>query len=211
MIAAPLRDQVYERLRSAILGGEIPAGERISPPELAERLGVSTTPVREALRSLEEEGLIETSPRRWTRVASPSPDLAAETYPVIATLEELAVSSITTVTPELLEELRSANRDFERAAAAGDVFACMTANDAFHGALLRANGNGTLERTLRDLKTRIRLLDSQYFQSGTETSIREHEQVIEALEQGDVDRAAAVIRGQWVRWLPAWGVSPADH
>jgi DNA-binding GntR family transcriptional regulator len=191
-----------------ILSGELPAGERISPPELASSLGVSTTPVREALRSLEEEGLIESSPRRWTRVATPSAELAAETYPLIAVLEELAVRSIDGVDIRLVQALQRANDDFRSAAASGDVLACMNANDIFHNALLESTGNRTLQRTVSDLKTRIRLLDSQYFRYGTETSIREHDEIIEALRDSNMARAAEIVRGQWVRWLPAWGDSP---
>src|SRR5262245_46210954 len=81
--APPLREQVYSRLRDSILTGELRAGSRLSPAALAQGFGVSTMPVREALRLLEEDGLIETSPRRWTRVASPNPGLADEVYPVI--------------------------------------------------------------------------------------------------------------------------------
>lgn len=206
----PLREQVYQRLRADILGGRLPAGERISPSELAERLGVSITPIREALRSLEEEGLVESSPRRWTRVATPSPDLATETYPLIAALEELAVLLIPSVDETLLEALEAANADFGKAAAAGDVLGCMTANDAFHETLLQASGNRTLERTVRDLKDRIRLLDSQYFQSGTENSMREHQEIIDALRNHDPRTASRVVRGQWVQWLPVWGDQPPD-
>jgi DNA-binding FadR family transcriptional regulator len=170
----------------------------------------SSVPLATLVRSSAEIAL--DAPRAPLDARSqPSPDLAAETYPMIAALEELAVRSLPSIEPELLDELRDANREFQRAGEAGDVFACMTANDSFHEALLRAGGNATLARTLRDLKTRIRLLDSQYFQSGTENSVREHEEIIEALRRGDLSRAAEVIRGQWVRWLPAWGASPADH
>src|SRR4051812_9253529 len=89
--APPLREQVYSRLRDSILTGELQSGARLSPAGLAESFGVSTMPVREALRLLEEDGLIETSPRRWTRVASPDPGLADEIYPVIAVLEDFAL------------------------------------------------------------------------------------------------------------------------
>jgi DNA-binding GntR family transcriptional regulator len=207
LVAIPLRDQVHRRLRNEILAGQLPVGERISPPEIARRLGVSTTPVRDALRSLEEEGLVETSPRRWTRVAAPNARLAREMYPIIAALEEFAVQTIPSVDQALLARLDEANEDFRAAATAGDMAACLKANDVFHGALLRASGNQALERIVSDLKARMRLLDSQFFRIDTERSAAEHAAIIKALGEGDLQRGGAIVREQWLRDIPMLGAA----
>ncbi|HMJ97074.1 MAG TPA: GntR family transcriptional regulator [Thermoleophilaceae bacterium] len=211
LIAIPLRDQVLRRLRSAILAGDIAAGERISVPDTARRLGVSATPIRDALRSLEDEGLVETAPRRWTRVAVPDSKLAVEIYPIIAALEEFAIHALASVDDELLATLEEANRNFRQAGQNGDVAACIRANDAFHGALLRATANGTLQRIVSDLKTRVRLLDSEFFRLDTDRSGEEHQNAIEALREDDLDRAGSIIHEQWMRNLPMWSERAATE
>jgi DNA-binding GntR family transcriptional regulator len=201
LIEAPsLREQVRDRLRRAILAGELTAGTKLSPPAIAHELGVSTMPVREALRVLADEGLVEMAPRRWTRVASPQPRLIDEVYPLVALLEEYAVSDGTRQTEGFLQALRRANARLERAGQDRDVVGCMAADSAFHDVLVEASENGTLRRSLGELKAQIRLLESAYYRADDAgASYADHERIIDALAAGDRRRAGQLVRANWVR------------
>jgi DNA-binding GntR family transcriptional regulator len=207
--APPLADQVYEYLRAAILNGELPQGETISPARIAQELNVSATPVRHALLLLEADGLIDAEPRRWTRVASPPLELAREIYPLVAVLEAFAVKSIRAIDAELIERLRNANEEFRAAADVADAAGCIRANDEFHDALVQASGNPTLLNVLRPIKARGQLLDSQFFRIDAPQSWREHNEIIEALAARDRDRAAEIVQQQWLHFLPNWAPEPS--
>src|SRR5262249_22112929 len=91
--AGLLRQRVYEGLRDDIISGKLSAGTVLSPVALARELDVSVMPVREALRLLDENGLLEVEPRRWTKVAGPDPSVAAAVYPLLSVLAEYAMLS----------------------------------------------------------------------------------------------------------------------
>jgi DNA-binding GntR family transcriptional regulator len=194
--ASALRDQACERLREAILTGELRAGERLSINELAETYGVSTMPVREALRRLESEGLVETSARRWTRVVTPDRATALEVYPMIVALEELALDGVRHDLDGLnrhIRALREAVRD-------GDLTASLRADEAFHTTLAAGAGNATLSATVSALRGRVRLLESLFFSLPARgRSPGEHDQVITALSQADVAGARQALRMHWER------------
>jgi DNA-binding GntR family transcriptional regulator len=197
---ASLREQVYDRIKGLILDGKLAAGERVSPAELAERFGVSTMPVREALRLLEEDGFIETSARRWTRVAAPDPSLADEIYPLIGVLEEFALASGRRADEATLAKLASANETLRAAAAGPDVVACMHADGTFHDVAIGLSENATLIHQVTALKGRIRLLEGAYFRlDEADASLAEHAAVIEALAAGKNAEAGKWLRRNWIR------------
>src|SRR5579862_5739945 len=105
-----LRERVYEALRQALICGELAPGARLRDAELAARLGVSRTPIREALQRLEDEGLVETSPRASTRVTPLDARAVREAFPVVATLHALATRhAVPRVTAADLAAMRAAN------------------------------------------------------------------------------------------------------
>lgn len=200
LAAPPLREQVHARLREAIITGELAAGTRLSPARIARSFGISTMPVREALGFLLEEGLIETAPRRWTRVASPNAEVGEETYPLVALLEEYALVSSKPFARRTITELRSTNEKLETAANRADVIACVQIDESFHRGLILQARNATLERVLSELKARIRLLEGTYFRlDHAEDSVQEHASIIDALEQGERDEAGRLVRAHWLR------------
>lgn len=203
LVAAPaLREQVYERLREAILTGELGPEERLSPVALAERFGISTMPVRDALRVLEQDGLVETAARRWTRVVRPDASLVDEIVPLVALLEEYAIRSMKPPGAEALGRMERANREFAAAVEAGDDVRCIRADTDFHDALVAAAANASLERALRDARGRIRLLRAHVLRSSTASdSIAEHDEVLAALRSGDRERAVGALRRNWERGL----------
>ena len=193
-----LRQEIYDRLRELICRGELEPGARLSPPELAARFGVSTMPVREALRLLGEEGLVEVAPRKWTRVASPDPKLLDEVYPIVATLERFAVSTVPSVPIEAINEARDANGALANAAARHDVVGCTEADDCFHDAIVRLNPNETLRRTISSLKARTRVLESTYYRiDDASESVRQHAEILDALIRNDVERAGEIVAENW--------------
>jgi DNA-binding GntR family transcriptional regulator len=157
--------------------------------------------VREAFRLLEEDGLLETQARRWTRVSVPDPDSAKEIYPLVGALEEIAVSQGTQPTAADLKRLEAANRQLAKAR---DVVGAMRADARFHELLLRTSGNATLLRIVEDLKAKVRLLESLYFRTDrAAASVDQHAAVIAALRAQDLATAGQRVRENWAHGLAA--------
>ncbi len=203
LVEAPaLQQQVYWRLRAAILAGELTPGARISPADVARCFGVSTMPVRDALRRLEQEGLVETASRRWTRVVELGPELVEELVPLVSLLEQHAVRTAAPVSAEALTGLREANAAFEAAASAGDVQACIDADTLFHDRLVGLAPGQMLERTAREPRSRLRLLRPQVVEPEfAAASVRDHAGVIEHLDRGDREGAVRALAENWRRGL----------
>jgi DNA-binding GntR family transcriptional regulator len=198
-----LREQVYERIRRAIINGELKPGERLSTAALASNLGVSTMPIREAIRLLEDDGLVETSARRWTRVATITTEEAEQLYPLVGLLEEYAVIDGGRPSAEQLDRLRVANDELRDAATAGDAPGCINADEAFHAILVERCRNSTALRTISQYKARMRLLEGEFFREGPRASVEQHERIIAAAEHGDVEAAGALVRSNWAYGLEA--------
>lgn len=203
LIEAPaLRDQVYARLREAIITCELGPGARISPGEVAARYGVSTMPVRDALQLLEQEGLVETSARRWTRVVEIDSSTVAEAAPLVALLEQYALVSAPRPSVEQIGSLRSANSLYADALESGNVGALITADAEFHDALVGLAGNPTLERAVRDARTRLHLFRARVIRPDVSVgAAEEHERVIASLEAGDLAGALQATVDNWERGL----------
>jgi len=203
LVPAPgLGDRVYDRLRSDVLGGVLAPGERLSVTALADRFGVSAMPVRDALRRLEQDGLVETSARRWTRVVQVDLNEFAQLVPVLSLLEQYALTSAGPLAAGQLAELERINERFGEALDRGEVRAIVDADVSFHDALIRLAGSAPLERAARDAKARIRVIRIQSLQSsGRGDSFADHERIIEALRRGDAAEAASVLDTNWRRGL----------
>src|SRR3954470_4973157 len=127
-----LRDRAYSALRDAIVDGTLAPGERLRDHELCAWLGLSRTPVREALARLEGDGLVETAPQRFTRVAPLDRRAAQDAFPVVASLHALAAElAAPRLTHADLEGMREANQRFADALQTGDVDAALAADDDF--------------------------------------------------------------------------------
>lgn len=193
-----LRDQVYARLRDAIITGRYESGYRLRDTEVASELGISRTPVREALRRLEDEGFVETWANRWTRVAAVDLDAADHIYPIIASLERLVLLQAH-LQDDQLPELQDANDQLKHAIANGDPVAASSADRRFHDTLLLSTTNQELTRIISDLKLRLRRIEVHYFDGSlpAQQSIIEHQAVIDALRRGNLDDAACAVEENW--------------
>lgn len=198
-LAAPLlRERLQQQLRQRILSGELPAGSRLSATALAAEYGTSAMPVRDALRRLHDAGLVDVSPRQYTRVASPDPRLADEIYPLIIELERYAALSAPAVPVSAVQAAQAANAQLRRAAHVNDVAGCLQADGAFHQVLIDLSGNANLRRVLDDLKARIALLEGAFYRvDGAEESAQHHERILDALARNDAQAAAHAITTNW--------------
>jgi len=195
-----LRDSVYGMLREAIVSGELSPGTRVLDQELATKLGVSRTPVREALQRLEDEGLVESAPGAYTRVTPIDARQARDAFPVVAALHGLAARlAHGRVNDERRAQMRAANRSLAAALRKRDARAAIRADDAFHDVLIEASGNAEIRRTLDRLMPKVRRLEfTQFGLLRRRESVDEHEQIIAACE-GDTARALqALVEHNWL-------------
>lgn len=200
----PIRDRVYETILEWILQGDLLPGEKLLDKELAEKLGVSRTPVREALRRLEDKKIVEASANRWTRVASIPQSEAEQFYPIIWTLEELAVSmAMDNLTAEDFHAMESVNMDLKMAVAAGDSINASKADADFHGILIKKANNPHLEGILNDLKIKHRWMVVLYFEKNVDAfaSVGEHDLVLAALKAKDPVLTTELIVSNWKKSL----------
>jgi DNA-binding GntR family transcriptional regulator len=189
---APSADDVVGSLRRMILVGELPPGSRTTQDELAQRLGVSTMPVRKALLQLAAEGLIEVSPRRSFRVAQTTPDDIRDVYWIQARIAgELAHRAARAVDGDGLAELAQAHDAFCAAGAAGRAVDLEAANWRFHRLVNRAAASPKLLLTLR---TSLRFIPDDFYclvPDWAPVSERGHRRILDALAARHPDEARA--------------------
>jgi DNA-binding GntR family transcriptional regulator len=179
----------YSRLKEEIRTNRMPPGYQAPEPEIALRLGMSRTPVREALIRLEAEGLVELVPRRGARVLPIRPEDMREIYEILSALEPEAAAAVAARGPsdaELLP-LEDATSDMERALADNDLDAWADADDRFHMQLLDLNGNKRLHKIITavlDQVHRARIVTLR-LRALPERSTREHRDILECMRRGD--------------------------
>ncbi|MGY1810607.1 GntR family transcriptional regulator [Blastococcus sp. SYSU D00669] len=198
-----LRDQATDRIRAAIVSGDLAPGTVVKDAELAARLGLSVAPVRAALARLADEGLVEAKPQSHTRVTPLVVRQVRDAAVVVRAMHELAVrTAAARVTADDLAAMRAANQRFAAAVAAGDVDAALAADDELHGVLLARAGNGALSATADRFTPAIRRLERLRFApADAHPSIALHERLIAACAAGDVAAAVATTTVIWTALL----------
>ena len=194
-VAAPLREQVADYLREAIADQRFKPGERLVERDLCELLGVSRTTVREALRQLEAEGLVENDPQHGPTVARVTPEAALEIYQLRAAIEGLASRlAALRATPEELTLLEGAFHALQSAADAGDLVALLAAKDALYDTLFRAAKHSLIAQMHKTLRYRIKMLRavSLSAEGRTQKSIAEIRAILDAIVRRDPARAEAL-------------------
>lgn len=192
----PLRDVVFQTLRQAILKGELKPGERLMEINLANKLGVSRTPVREAIRMLELEGLVIMIPRRGAQVAQITEQDLNDVLEVRMGLEEFAVSlACKRMTREELEELTKANKEFERAMAGNDISALAEADVVFHELIYSGTHNKRLIQIISNIREQMYRYRIEYLKDEQirKTLVSEHRAILEALSARDITQAVTHI------------------
>lgn len=206
-----LRDSAYDRLEAAIIDGTLRPGERLRDDELGAWLGVSRTPIREALARLADVGLVQTAANRYTRVAPVAIGEARTGFAVAASLHglvaELANGRLSTTD---LDELRSESERFTWAVWRRDREPATAADRRFHAVLAAAAGNDLLRGLLARVMPVLQRLERLAWPTLRERpGAEQHETLLNAVEAGDQSAAASSARSEWIALGAAIAGPPA--
>lgn len=192
----PLRDVVFNTLRQAILRGELKPGERLMEIQLANKLGVSRTPIREALRKLELEGLVNMVPRKGAEVADITEKSLRDVLEVRKALEELSVQlACEKITEEEIEELKRVAERFKDTLDDQDVTKIAEADVAFHDVIYTATDNQKLILLLNNLREQMYRYRVEYLKKEEvyPQLIAEHEELIDNISKRNKEEATRIM------------------
>ena len=192
----PLRDVVFNTLRKAILRGELKPGERLMEIQLANKLGVSRTPIREAIRKLELEGLVLMIPRKGAEVAQITEKNMQDVLEGRKALEELSVQlACERITPEQVEEMKMAAEDFRKVLKSGDVTKIAEADVKFHDIIFAATNNQRLITLLNNLREQMYRFRVEYLKQKEcyPQLLEEHDKLIALISGGEVEEACELM------------------
>ncbi len=191
----PLRDVVFNTLRRAILRGELKPGERLMEIQLANKLGVSRTPIREAIRKLELEGLVLMVPRKGAEVAEITEKNLRDVLEVRCALEELAVQlACDRIDPERMQQLLDAAAHFRDLPGTADIMELGEADEAFHDVIFQATDNRRLIQLLNNLREQMYRYRIEYLKKKEcyPQLLEEHAAIIQAIREHDKAKATEI-------------------
>lgn len=191
----PLRDVVFHTLRRAILRGELKPGQRLMEIQLANKLGVSRTPIREAIRKLELEGLVLMIPRKGAEVAEITEKNLRDVLEVRCALEELAVQlACERIDKQEIQELREAAERFHAVLGSDDITQIAAADEAFHDVIFVATDNGRLIQLLNNLREQMYRYRIEYLKKKEcyPQLLEEHQEIIASIEGHDKEKATRI-------------------
>lgn len=203
---ASLHEEVAARLRTLVFERQLAPGEWIDEPRLCAAWQISRTPLREALKVLAAEGLVQLVPRRGCRVTELTEEDARELFPVMAVLEgRCAFEAAQKATPADIKELKRLHEQLERHAGAGQIEAYYRANHVFHTKVQALAANRWLDRATNDLRRFMRLLRGRQLQlpGRLDRSIAEHRALMAALEKRDAAKAERLMHDHLMAQLAA--------
>lgn len=192
----PLRDVVFNTLRQAILKGELEPGERLMEIQLADRLGVSRTPIREAIRKLELEGLVLMIPRKGAEVAEITEKSLKDVLEIRRALEDLAVRlACEKITKEELKELKKAGDDFKKVLKSQDITEVAEADVRFHDVIYMATDNPKLIQLLNNFREQMYRFRVEYLKKAEVRPqlLAEHDEIIRYITEGNKEEASRVV------------------
>lgn len=193
----PLRDVVFNTLRQAILKGELAPGERLMEIQLAERLGVSRTPIREAIRKLELEGLVLMIPRKGAEVAKISEKSLRDVLEVRRSLEGLAIElACQRMTSEDIDELEEKQEEFQKAIEKGKAMEIAETDEAYHDVIYKGTCNDRLIQMINNLREQMYRYRLEYIKDEDKRQVLllEHENILSALKQRKTEEAKEAMR-----------------
>ena len=195
-----LSDVAFDRLRTAIITGELAPGEKVRDADLSARLGLSRTPVREALARLAEAGLVEAKPGVHTRISELKSEEVEHTLAVLQVLDRLLVSTaVPKLTADDIAAMRVAQDAFIDAARRQDILAALEADHTFHGVIQRTADNRVLVRLINQTDPVVHRMLYRKFSNllGGEDTIDHHERLLACCAAGEVDKAAQLSADHW--------------
>jgi DNA-binding GntR family transcriptional regulator len=192
-----LREKILETIRDAIMAGALKPGEKVAEPELAERFGISRTPIREAFRQLESEGYLTVIPRKGAVVVSFSAKEVEEFYAIKSILEGYAARrACSNLTERELEKLKAINDKLRHLAEEGDVKHFFKVHNDFHELFIKTANNEKLHDLIANLVGKFQRLriTSLSLPGRMHISVQEHEKIIDAFRNRDADLAEQLVR-----------------
>lgn len=196
------KERALIQIQRWIVDGTLLPGEKLSDAELAEALGVSRTPIREALQTLEIQGFVEMHRGRDTRVTTITKDDILKIYPPLASLQSLAAEiAAGMMTMEHTEQLRDINGKFATALGCKESYQAMELDDEFHNLIVELTDNPYISSFVTTLQLHVRRLKYVFFQDAmlSNASVAEHERIIEAFVQKDRQTAVKIMKQNWLR------------
>ena len=205
--SSPIRMTAKERALSQIqrwiIEGTLHPGEKLIDAELAESLGVSRTPIREAFQLLEVQGLVSLFPGKETRVSNIEKDDILKLYPTLASLYALAAEySVKQIVPEQIEMLKEINVQFKKAIESGQPYQAMELDEQFHNLIIEVSKNPYIASFSETLQIHIRRFKYVFLKQPitvTESSVEEHASIISALEEHDAQKASTLMKQNVIR------------
>lgn len=197
ILRRPLHEEAVDRLRDLIVQGELQPGERLNERVLCDKLGISRTPLREAIKLLATEGLVALLPNRGAIVAGLDTARLAETLQVMGALEGLAGELACRHAPaERIAEIRSLHEEMLEMHRRGDLAGYFRHNQAIHMKIVEASGNAVLANTYRQLNVNVRRARymANLSRERWDAAVREHEAILAALEARDVRALKRLLR-----------------
>ncbi|MBO6106844.1 MAG: GntR family transcriptional regulator [Stomatobaculum sp.] len=193
----PLRDVVFYTLRQAILKGEMEPGERLMEIQLAKKLGVSRTPIREAIRKLELEGLVIMIPRRGAEVAGITEKALRDVLEVRRSLEELAIElAVARMKEDDIKALEAARIEFREALTTNDMIRIAQADEKFHDVIYAGTYNDKLVQLLNNLRDQIYRYRLEYIKDvgKRQLILIEHENILNAVKTRNLELGRQAMR-----------------
>jgi len=193
----PLRDVVFKTLRAAILKGELEPGERLMEIQLSKRLGVSRTPIREAIRKLELEGLVLVVPRKGAEVAGITEKNLRDVLEIRRSLEELAIDlACQRMTEEEIGELTKRQEDFRKAVETNDMIKIAETDEAYHDVIYKGTANDKLVQILNNLREQMYRYRLEYIKDTGKRQLLllEHDNILKALQLRNMEMAKKAMR-----------------
>ena len=193
----PLRELVCEHIREAIINGVFAPGERLMEIQMADEMGVSRTPVREAIRKLELEGLVLMVPRKGAEVAKISEKSLRDVLEVRRSLEELAIElACQRMTQESVEELEKKQEEFKQAVEDGNAMEIAETDEAYHDVIYKGTCNDRLVQMINNLREQMYRYRLEYIKDEDKRQILllEHDNILRAVKQRKVQEAKEAMR-----------------
>jgi len=193
----PLHEEAVDRLRDLIVQGELSAGTRLNERVLCERLGISRTPLREAIKLLATEGLVQLLPNRGAVVAAIDAARLGDTLQVMGALESLAGElACRNASSERIQEIRRLHGEMLAMHASADLAAYFRYNQAIHEKIVEASGNATLANTYRQLNANVRRVRymANLSQERWDAAVQEHEEILAVLAERNVQKLKRLLR-----------------
>ncbi|NDK32983.1 GntR family transcriptional regulator [Nesterenkonia haasae] len=195
-----LRDDVYRAIRDAIVTGALQPGEKLIDAQLQQWLGVSRTPIREALLRLERTGLVTAIPGRSTMVTPYDRDAVAHSRAVAAELHALAAFlAVPNLRPKNLKQLQDSNEALRHGVGTQNADQCVQADDTFHGVFTTGSQNPVLAEHLEQVMPVLRRAEYLHFDSGrAHASLAQHQAIIDAAAASDAGLCRDLVRSNWM-------------